>query len=269
MKNIITIDNLCFKYGDNQLFNNFNLNIIDGEWLSIVGPSGSGKSTLAKILIGILDFKGNIVVDKLILDKQNIIDIRKMIAIVFDNPDNQFIGETVKDDLAFALENLNYTADDINSKIMEIAKKLSIEELLEKKPQQLSGGQKQKVALASSLIYDPKIIILDEALSMVDLEYKKEILDLLKQLNKEENKTIIYISHDLEETLHSDRIVALNRGNKVVEGNTFDVFKQEVILSRLGLELPFMIDLSLKLKFYNLIDDIELDMNEMVVKLWK
>ena len=247
----------------------FNLNIYEGEWLSIVGPSGSGKSTLAKILIGILDYKGKIVVDKLILTKENIMDIRKKITIVFDNPDNQFIGETVRDDLAFALENLNYSADDINKKIVDLAKKMHILDLLDLKPYQLSGGQKQKVALAASLIYDPEVIILDEALAMIDVTYKKELLDTLKQLNIEDKKTIIYISHDLEETLYSDRILVLNNGIKVMEGKTLDVLNQDSILNKLGLELPFMIDLSLKLKFYNLLDDIILDMDEMVVKLWK
>lgn len=268
MKNIITINKLNFDYKDNKLFDDFDLEIKDGEWLSIVGPNGSGKSTLIKLLVGLMNNDDSITVDKLLLNKDNIMEIRKKIGIIFENPDDQFIAEIVKDDMAFALENLNYEPKEINKKINEIAKLLDIEHILDSKSNELSGGEKQKVALASVLVFDPKIIILDEALSMINNNDKQSILKILEKLHKENNVTIINATHDLEETLYGNRIVVLNKGKKVIEGKTLDVLQEDKLLTKLGLELPFMVDLSIKLKFYNLINDIILDMDDMINNIW-
>jgi energy-coupling factor transport system ATP-binding protein len=269
MENIITIKNLNFRYENDFLFNNLNLDIKKGEWLSIVGPNGSGKSTLIKILVGLLDNDSNTLIDGFQLNKSNIMNIRKTIGVVFENPDNSFVAETVRDDMAFALENLQYKPKDIHQMINDIATKLNIEDLLEKDPKLLSGGEKQMVAIASSLIYNPKILILDEAMSFVDSYEKEEIINLLKQLNKEDNLTIINITHNLEDTYYGDRIVVLNKGSILIEGPTKKVLKEEKLFNRIGIEVPFMVDLSLKLNLYGLVDDIILDMDKMVVALWK
>jgi energy-coupling factor transport system ATP-binding protein len=269
MKNIITIDKLNFSYSGNKIFNNLELQIKEGEWLSIVGPNGSGKSTLIKLLVGLIDSNATITIDNLLLNKDNVMNIRKKIGVIFENPDNQFVAEIVRDDIAFSLENLNYESTEINNKINEIANLLNINHILDYKPNQLSGGEKQKIALASVLVFEPKIIILDEALSMINANDKIEILEILKKMHKEKGITVINATHDLDETLYGDKIVVLNKGKKVIEGKTLEVLKEDKILTKLGLELPFMVDLSIKLKFYNLIDDIILDMDDMIKNIWE
>ncbi len=266
---IIKINQLNFHYGKMKIIDNLDLNVEQGEWLSIVGPNGSGKSTLIRILIGLLEVDSDIIIDDLILNKENIMEIRKIVGVIFENPNNQFIGATVRDDIAFGLENLNIHPQDIIKKIDKVAKSLDIDNLLDKEPHKLSGGEKQKVILASILVLEPKIIILDEALAMIDPIDKEGILKLLKKINKKQKITIINATNDLEDTLYGDRIVVLKKGSKLLEGKTIEILIQDKILTRLGLELPFMIDLSIKLKFYNLIDEVITDMDQMINILWK
>jgi energy-coupling factor transport system ATP-binding protein len=266
---LIDINNLNFKYDDKNIFDNFTLKIKKGQWLSVIGPNCSGKSTLVKLLVGILENNNSIKVDGILLTKDKIMEIRRRIGVIFQNPDNYFVGETVRDELAFTLENLCVNVTEMHTRIMRVSRALKINHLLELDPRSLSGGEKQKVALASILVIRPKIIVLDEALAMVDSIGKKEILNILKELNEDQKITIINITHNLEETLYGDKIVVIDKGIKLMEGKTLDVLKKDNILSKLGLELPFMVDLSLKLQFYELINDIKLDMDDLVVSLWK
>ena len=160
--NIIDIKNLNFKYKEKEVFNNFNLQLENGSFTTIIGLNGSGKSTLIKILLGLLKYEGIIKIDDILLNKDNIKNIRKSIGIVFENPDNQFVAETVMDDIAFSLENLQMNSKNIKEKIMKMANYIGISRLLEREPHSLSGGEKQLVALASALIHEPKILILDD-----------------------------------------------------------------------------------------------------------
>lgn len=269
MKDVVVIKDLSFKYGDKLIFDKINLNIKAGEWLSLIGPNNSGKTTLIKILAGLLETNNEILIDGMPLNKDNIKEIRKRIGIIFENVDNQFVTETVRSELAFTLENLSYEEREINDRIDEIAVKFQLEDILNCDPHNLSGGEKQKVALASVLITKPKILILDGALSMLDHHERIKILDMLKKLHREEGLTIIHTTYNLEETYDSDRIVVLNEGVILVDGPTKEVLKQDKIFNRIGLEVPFMVDLSLKLKLYGLIDNLILDMDEMVNALWK
>ncbi|MFA5602645.1 MAG: energy-coupling factor transporter ATPase [Bacilli bacterium] len=269
MKKIIEIKDLRYNYGTNVVFNGLNLDINKGEWVSIVGPNGSGKTTLIKLILGILKGQNHIHIDNLKLNKKTLMEIRKKIGIVFQNPDNQFVGDTVKTDIAFSLENIGLDKKEINKRVDEIASFLKIENILDKEPHLLSGGEKQKVALASALVINPKILILDEAFSMIDPYYKKDILNILKKIHRSKALTIITITHDLEDTLLSNRLIILDKGNIVIDGKPIDVFQQEKIIEQLELDLPFMVDLSLKLKFYNLVDKIYFSTNEMVNHLWK
>jgi energy-coupling factor transport system ATP-binding protein len=269
MSNIIKISNLSFRYQNKFVFDKFDLNIRDGEWVSIVGPNGSGKSTLVKILVGLLEADCKIMIDNLDLCKENYMHIRKKIGVVFENADDSFVAETVADDLAFTLENLAYDPREIDRIIKDTAALFKIEHLLEKEPHLLSGGEKQKVALAAALVAQPKILIVDDALEMVDEQSKSDILKILTDLHKNKHLTIITITHDLEETYNADRMVVINNGNLLIEGPVKEVLQEDKIFSRIGLEVPFMVDLSLKLKLYGLIDRIILDMDEMVNTLWK
>lgn len=268
MEEIITIKDLEFKYKNNLLFDRFNLTIEKGSIVTLLGPNGSGKSTLAKILVGLLPFNGYIKIDDLSLTKENIKEIRKKIGIVFSNPDNQFVAETVMDDIAFTLENMNYKREEIRSKVEEITRYLGIYDLLESNPHGLSGGQKQLVSLASALVHDPSILILDEALAMVEPLEKDKIFNLLKELNKK-GLTVINITHDIEDSLYGDDIIIIDKGKLIVKGPKEQVYQEEKLLKKMNFDLPFMVELSNRLMFYNLIDKPIYDMKRMVDTLWK
>ena len=265
---MITIRNLTFKYRTKDMFDNVDMDIEKGKITSIIGPNGSGKSTLVKILVGLYRYNGKIEINNIPLLKDNRKEIRKNIGVVFTNPDNQFVAETVMDDIAFTLENMNYKKIDIRKKIEEVSKYLGIYDILECNPHDLNSNQKQLVSLASALVHDPKILILDEALTMLDPYDKEKILKILKELNSK-GLTILNISHDIEDTLISDKIYVLDKGKIVLSGTKEEVYKEEDKLHKLGFELPFMVELSNRLMFYDLIDHVIYDMEEMVDILWK
>jgi len=270
MSNIIKIEKLNFKYKEKQVFNNLDLNIEKGSFISIIGPNGSGKSTLIKILTGLLlDYNGYINIDGYNLNKFYLKEIRRKIGVVFDNPDNHFVAETVIDDLAFSLENLQYSKEDITNSINEIVKIFKLENILYAEPRNLTNSEKQKVAIAGSLIFNPKILILDEALHQLTPSDKKEILDILKKYQKERNLTIIMITHNLENTLYSDRIVVLNEGKIYLDGTLEEVYSEKEKLSKLKLNLPFMIKLSYRLQDEGIIEKIYTDPKVLMEDLWQ
>ena len=269
MDNIVKIENLNFKYGDKTLFSNFDLYIKRGSFTNIIGSNGSGKSTLMKIIVGLLKCDAKVTVDDVIMSIDTYKQIRSKIGIVFENPDNQFVAETVMDEIAFALENMNYDKKVIRSNVIEVAKLLDIEDLMEKEPHSLSGGQKQLVAIASALSTKPQILVLDEALEMVDNNVKDKILTILCDLNKKNNLTIINITHNSEELLYGTDIAIINNGILIEQGETKEILRKEKAFKQNGLELPFVVDLSYKLKYYGLVNDIVLDMDELVNLIWK
>lgn len=269
MDNIIVINDLCFKYDNSIVFNNFSLSIEKGKFTTILGNNGSGKSTLVKILCGLLDFDGSVTINGIDLCKKNLKSIRRNIGFVFENPDNCLISETVLEDLAFPLENLNLSRDYIYSKIVEISNYLGISDLLNKCSRDLSGGEKQLVSLACALVTGPKILILDEALSMLDLNNKKKILLILKKIKKDYGVTIINVTHDIEESVYGDDILLIDNGSIILYDSKKSVYKCEKVLGKYGFDLPFMVDLSNRLSYYDLIDNYVFDMNKMVDILWK
>lgn len=269
MDNMIVINDLCFKYDDNIIFNNFSLSIEKGRFTTILGNNGSGKSTLVKILCGLLDFSGSVIINGLELNKKNIKSIRRNIGVVFENPDNCLISETVLEDLAFPLENLNLSRDYIYSKVVEVSNYLGISHLLNKCSRDLSGGEKQLVSLGCALVTGPKVLILDEALSMLDLKSKKRILSILKRIKKDFGVTIINVTHDIEESVYGDDILLIDNGNIILHDSKKNVYKCEKELRKYGFDLPFMVDLSNRLSYYDLVDGFVFDMNKMVDLLWK
>lgn len=268
-ENIINLTGVTFSYKDNKIFDNLSLNIKKGSFVSLIGPNGSGKSTLVKILLGFLKATGKIEIAGLEMNHDNIKKIISKIGVVFENPDNQFVAETVMDDIAFSLENMQIKSSEIKKRVAEVSSYIGIEDLMEREPHTLSGGQKQLVSLASALVINPDIIILDEALTMVDLDIRERIYDILKKINHDKNMTIINITHEIDEVLYGNEIFVMDKGKIVLSGNTKDILQEEKIFNKLGLSLPFMAELSIKLKYYGLIDEMILDMDEMVDKLWK
>lgn len=269
MDNILIIKDLFFNYRDKVIFENFNLNIKRGLWTTIVGPNGGGKSTLVKIIIGLLKATGYISIDNMVLDQRSFKEIRKKTGVLFENPDVTFVAETVMDEMAFALENLEKDKEYIKDKVMEVSRYLKITNILDKNPHRLSGGQKQLVALASVLVTEPSILILDEAINRIDNHERTNILKILKKLNKDKKITIINVTHDIEESVYGDEVILIDCGKIILKGPKELVYKEEKIFNKIGLEMPFMATLSVKLIYYNLIDEIIFEMDEMVDVLWK
>ena len=250
MENIIKVENLCFEYEPGlKTIHNISFQIKKGEYVAISGHNGSGKSTIAKLLIGLLEKKsGNIIIDHKELNLENLYKIREKIGIVFQNPDNQFIGATVRDDIAFGLENICIPREKMDELIERYAKRVRMDQFLDHEPTKLSGGQKQRVAIAGILAMSPSIIILDESTSMLDPRGRKEINELIRELKKDKEMTIISITHDIEEAKNADRILLLNKGEIVGDDQPETLLMNEKLLLDLHLDTPFALKVSRKLK---------------------
>jgi len=251
--NIIEIKNLSYSYSEDiPALHNVNLTIKKGEWVSVLGHNGSGKSTLAKLIIGLLKAdEGEIFVEDVLLSENTVHDIRKKIGIVFQNPDNQFVGVTVEDDIAFGMENLGFEREVMIQKIEEYSKKVDMFEYLKKEPHALSGGQKQRVAIAGILAMNTDIIIFDEATSMLDPKGRESIMEYIMELNKE-GKTIISITHEMKEAVNSDRIIILKEGEVLVIGETNTILNDKETLNSSNLELLLPLKLLYKLDEANI-----------------
>ena len=269
MDNIIELNNINYQLEGNCLFENLNLQIEKGAFLSLIGKSGSGKTILLKILTGLIQTNNKIKIDGLYLKEENLLSIRSKIGIVFENPEVNIIADKVKDDILYSIPQNKYSSSNLEKKISEIVQLLQIEELLEKNTSQLSGGEKQLVAIAGALMKGAKILILDNCFSMLDGVSKEKILKRLKKINREKKLTIIYVTSDIEDILYGTHVALL--GDKKIKfyGKNNEAFNQEGIFLEEGIEMPFMIQLSNKLKYYGLIDRNILDVGKMVNEIWK
>ena len=243
-KPLVVLKNVFYQYESQQAYalKNVSLEVYEGEWLAIVGHNGSGKSTLAKILNG-LQFpkEGKVTVCGYELSEETVWDVRKQIGMVFQNPDNQFVGTTVEDDVAFGLENNGIPREIMLKRIKDSLIKVKMDSFLDQEPHHLSGGQKQRVAIASVLALQPAIIILDEATSMLDPRGREEVLKTVRELKDQRNITVISITHDLEEAAKADRIIVMNHGEVYKEGTPEQIFELDEELIHLGLDIPFPI----------------------------
>lgn len=256
MDSIIKIKNLSFSYDDKEFINDLSIDIERNSYTCIIGPNGSGKTTLSRLICGLLEFKnGEILVDGLSLNKENSSIIRKKIGVIFQNPDNQYVGTTLKDDIIFGLENHNVDPDKMDEIIDEVSKLCGVNDLLNKEPFAMSGGQKQKGAIAGVLALNPEILILDEATSMLDPVSKKEFKDNILKLKKEKKLTVISITHDKNETLLADKVIVLDKGKIVFDGKREELYSLD--LNKYNLELPSIIELEKCLKFKEYIYDEE------------
>lgn len=274
MDPIIEVKKLSYTYPESEslILNEVDLKIEQGSWVALVGRNGSGKSTLARLIDGLLEpLSGEISVDSLVLNEENIWQIRQRIGMVFQNPDNQFVGATVEDDVAFGLENRGLPREEMVKRVTEALEQVKMSEFRQKEPSRLSGGQKQRVALAGVIAMAPKILILDEATSMLDPEGRKEILAIIQMMKKQYGLTIISITHDIEEVMLADKMVVLQQGRKVLEGCPLDLFVQEGdLLAEYGLEVPFTEQLKQRLRQQGLTMPEEyVTIDEMVEWLWK
>ncbi|MGS2780245.1 energy-coupling factor ABC transporter ATP-binding protein [Robertmurraya sp. GLU-23] len=269
---IVQIENVSFKYDlqEEYALNDVSFNINKGEWLAIVGHNGSGKSTLAKLLNG-LQFaeKGSITIGGTKISEETVWETRKMVGMVFQNPDNQFVGTTVQDDVAFGLENHGVPREEMIVRVQEALEQVKMSQFLSQEPHHLSGGQKQRVAIASVLALKPAIIVLDEATSMLDPKGREQVLETIRELKSDNDLTVVSITHDLEEAAKADRMIVMNRGQVYKEGSPKEIFQLEEELISLGLDIPFSVKLSKKLKELGMtLDKHYLSEEELVKQLW-
>lgn len=259
--NVIEVKNLSYAYEDESglVLDDISFNIKKGEFVSFIGCNGSGKSTLMKILVGLIEpTKGEIKIYDEILNDESVSKVRKHIGIVFQNPDNQFIGATVRDDIAFGLENLCVKQQDMDRIIEDYAKKVNMFEFLDKEPSSLSGGQKQRVAIADALSMNLDIILLDEATAMLDPKGREEIVSLIHKMSDENKElTVLNVTHHMEEALLSDRIIVLNKGKICFDAPPKEIFSKPRLLEELGLDLPFSYKINNALKKAGFDDLIE------------
>ncbi|RSJ15054.1 energy-coupling factor ABC transporter ATP-binding protein [Streptococcus mitis] len=273
MKSIIDVKNLSFRYKESQEYydvKDITFHVKRGEWLSIVGHNGSGKSTTVRLIDGLLEAEsGEIVIDGQQLTEENVWDIRRQIGMVFQNPDNQFVGATVEDDVAFGLENQGLSRQEMKKRVEEALALVGMLDFKKREPARLSGGQKQRVAIAGVVALRPAILILDEATSMLDPEGRRELIETVKGIRKDYDMTVISITHDLEEVAMSDRVLVMKKGSIESTSSPRELFSRND-LDQIGLDDPFANQLkhSLSQNGYDLPGNY-LTESELEDKLWE
>ena len=273
MKSIIDVKNLSFRYKESQEYydvKDITFHVKRGEWLSIVGHNGSGKSTTVRLIDGLLEAEsGEIVIDGQRLTEENVWNIRRQIGMVFQNPDNQFVGATVEDDVAFGLENQGLSRQEMQKRVEEALDLVGMLDFKKREPARLSGGQKQRVAIAGVVALRPSILILDEATSMLDPEGRRELIETVKGIRKDYDMTVISITHDLEEVAMSDRVLVMKKGEIESTSSPRELFSRND-LDQIGLDDPFANQLknSLSQNGYDLPENY-LTESELEDKLWE
>ena len=273
MKSIIDVKNLSFRYKESQEYydvKDITFHVKRGEWLSIVGHNGSGKSTTVRLIDGLLEAEsGEIVIDGQLLTEENVWNIRRQIGMVFQNPDNQFVGATVEDDVAFGLENQGLSRQEMQKRVEEALDLVGMLDFKKREPARLSGGQKQRVAIAGVVALRPAILILDEATSMLDPEGRRELIETVKGIRKDYDMTVISITHDLEEVAMSDCVLVMKKGEIESTSSPRELFSRND-LDQIGLDDPFANQLkhSLSQNGYDLPENY-LTESELEDKLWE
>lgn len=269
---MIELKNVTFRYEEEQekpTLNKVSFHVKRGEWLSIVGHNGSGKSTTVRLIDGLLEAEsGEIWIDDEQLTEKNIWDIRHKIGMVFQNPDNQFVGATVEDDVAFALENKGIPYEEMVVRVHDALELVGMTDFKTKEPARLSGGQKQRVAIAGALAMRPEILILDEATSMLDPEGRLELIDLMQKVRQEYEMTVISITHDLDEVALSDRVMVMQDGQVESYSTPRQLFARGEQLIDLGLDKPFTADVIKELSGILPFSTTYLTEKELEEELW-
>lgn len=251
MNNIIEVKNLTYKYNQEDEYytlNDVSFHVKQGEWLSIIGHNGSGKSTTVRLIDGLLEAEsGDIYIDGDVLTVDNVWDKRRLIGMVFQNPDNQFVGATVEDDVAFGLENQGIPLEEMQTRVNEALELVGMADFKTREPARLSGGQKQRVAIAGVVALRPKIIILDEATSMLDPEGRLDLIKIVREIKDRHGMTVISITHDLDEVALSDRVIVMKQGQVESISSPGELFIREDLVD-LDLNKPFTTELATSLR---------------------
>jgi energy-coupling factor transport system ATP-binding protein len=267
---VIALDRVSFGYGPKHpILEDISFTIPQGQWVSIVGPNGCGKSSLVKLFNALLKSDGgDITVCGMKLEEETIGSIRQSIGMVFQNPDNQFIGATVEEDILFGLEGLCLPYEEMERRLHSYTERLGIGHLLAKHPGELSGGQKQRVAIASILAMEPGIVIFDEASSMLDEASRDELLGILKGMHAEGRYTLLMITHDADEILASERVLALHGGGLAADVTPSELFRDEELLKKCHLRGPYAWRLARELQERGIQLDVPVSEKELIETLW-
>lgn len=250
MQAIIEFKEVSFRYNPEGpwTIKNISFTIKENEATAIIGHNGSGKSTIAKLMNGLLSpEEGEIWINGKMLTAETVWDIRKDVGMVFQNPDNQFVGTTVRDDVAFGMENRGFPREKMIDRIDQALKAVQMEEYLLTEPHRLSGGQKQRVAIAGVIALQPKVIILDEATVMLDPQGRAEIMQTISHLQKEAQLSLVTVTHDLQEVVKMDKVIVLNQGEIWSQGNPTNILYRGEELQKIGLDVPFTVELAERL----------------------
>lgn len=271
-QSFIQFNHVFFQYGANEpwALDDLSLDIKKNEFVAIIGHNGSGKSTIAKLMNGLLfPQKGEILVDGLQVQEETVWDVRKKVGMVFQNPDNQFVGTTVEDDVAFGLENHGVPREDMLKRMEQSLQAVGMLDYRKHEPHRLSGGQKQRVAIASVLAVAPELIILDEATAMLDPKGRTEIMKTVQEIRQQRDVSILMITHDLNEVTFADRVIVMNQGKKLLEGTPAEVFQHHETLLEIGLDIPFVTKLAAELKQQGMkLTKEPLNQKELLEELW-
>lgn len=272
-QSIISIKDVSFRYhasDEKNALAHINLDVIEGEWLAVIGHNGSGKSTLAKIMNGLLEAnEGEVFIEGERLIDETVYQLRRKVGMVFQNPDNQFVGTTVEDDIAFGLENIGLPREEMVKRISQSLEMVRMTDFKTKEPARLSGGQKQRVAIAGMTALSPKVIILDEATSMLDPLGRSEVIATIQKLHQEKGITVISITHDLDEAAQADRVMLMEAGEVQRIGTPEEIFSMGHELIEKGLDVPFSEKLKAELKKLGIEVPAEyLDEERLVDWLW-
>lgn len=272
MKQMIELKNVSFRYDktvEEYQIDTVSFHVKQGEWLSIVGHNGSGKSTVVRLIDGLLEAEsGEIYVDGKQLTRETIWEIRSKIGIVFQNPDNQFVGATVEDDVAFGLENQGIPREEMLQRVEKAIEQVGMLEFKDREPSRLSGGQKQRVAIAGIIALRPTIIILDEATSMLDPEGREDLMAVMRKLQKKFQLTIISITHDLSEIALSDRTLVFQKGKLESSMTPRELFSRND-LNEIGLDKPFSKQVQESLSSHFPLKQDYLTESELLDQLWE
>lgn len=268
----IEFRNVSFRYGEEQpwVLENVSFEIYKDEWVAIIGHNGSGKSTIAKLMNGLLyPQEGEIIINGIQVTDETVWDVRKQVGMVFQNPDNQFVGTTVQDDVAFGMENRGVSRDEMVRRIDEVLKAVRMEDYLLTEPHRLSGGQKQRIAIASVLAIKPEVLILDEATAMLDPRGRKEIMQTVSDIQEKNEISLITITHDLQEVVQAERVIVMNKGKVWDEATPREVFAKKDELREIGLDVPFVAILADELKRNDMrLSSEPLNHEELLEELW-
>ena len=276
----IEVRNLSYAYKDDsgapvQVLRGINLDIEKGEYIAVLGHNGSGKSTLAKLLNLVIDdydfFEGAITVDgKNItgddMTEDDVYDLRKKVGMVFQNPDNQLVATVVEEDVAFGPENLGLPREEIRKRVDESLATVGMTKYAHHEPHRLSGGQKQRIAIAGIIAMKPECMIFDESTAMLDPVGRADVVETMEKLNREEGKTVITITHYMDEAVRADRVIVINDGKIILDGAPSAIFAQQQILRSVGLDLPQCADLMLRLRGRGIKLDGEINTPEQCVE---